>query len=154
MASRVEAVVVINEFSSGTTSDWVELFNNGAEPVDLTGYRLRDSTTSNKKDLSGSLGPGGWLSFGFSNYLNNSGDVVKLVQIVGESETGIDEVSYGEESDICAPAAAEAVGRKPDGVGSFVRLAAATRDAANVADELPCATPTPSPTPTATPTQT
>src|SRR3989338_1251843 len=87
--------VVINEFSSGTTSDWAEIYNNGTENVDLVNYKLRDSETYNK-DLSGNLAPGQFVSFNLSNRLNNSGDIIRLIQIVDGAETILEQIAYGD----------------------------------------------------------
>ena len=40
--------LVINEFSSGTTSDWIELYNAGTEEVDLAKYKFLDSENHEK----------------------------------------------------------------------------------------------------------
>lgn len=150
------AQVVINEFSSGTTSDWVELYNTATESADLSTFRLRDSTASNKKDLSGSLVAGGFLSFPFSNYLNKDGDVVKLIELVGGDEVIVEEIAYGDTGGVCAPSTTESIGRYPNGSSTIVRFSSQTRDFSNdSAAQNPCPTLTPSPTPTPslTPTQ-
>ncbi len=55
----VFADVYINEFSSSTSNDdWIELFNDGTEDVDLAKYRIRDDTESNKLELNGILAAG------------------------------------------------------------------------------------------------
>lgn len=148
LAKPVIAQVKINEFSSDT-SDWIEIFSTSAETIDLTNYRLRDSTDSNKKDLSGSLLPGNFLSISFSNYLNKDTDSIKLIVVSGGVETIIDEVAYGGQDNICAPNSVQSIGRKPDGTGGFVRFSSQTQGVSNTAAEEPC--PLPSPSPAASP---
>lgn len=60
--------------------EWVELYNDSDASVDITGYTIRDSTTSNKQILSGIIPPQSYFTFSFdNNFLNNTtADVVKL----------------------------------------------------------------------------
>jgi len=147
-ATPIFAQVVINEFSSGSTSDWVELFfaSNATESADLSLYQLEDSG-SNIKTLSGLISPGGFSVTSWSNRLNNAGDTIKLVQKSNNSV--IDQISYGDDGKICAPSVDKSIGRSSDGGGSFVRFASQTQGSSNTAQQEAC--PTPSPTPEATP---
>jgi len=148
------AQVVINEFFSSTTSDWIEFYNTGTESAQLSGLRVRDSTT-NKKNLSGELAPGGFLIVTFSNWLNNEGDVVKLVKIIGENEELIEEIPYGIAGGLCSSGTDGSIGRFPDGSATIVRFIQHTQGASNnTAQEDPCPTPTPTPTLTPTPVPT
>lgn len=73
--SATTAQVVINEFSCanqnviadnfGEFEDWIELYNSGATPVDLTGYYLSDSKNNTTKwpIPSGVLNPGAFRIF-------------------------------------------------------------------------------------------
>lgn len=154
--SPIYAGVVINEFSSSTTNDWVELFNTdqATNSADLSKYRLRDSSSTNKKDLTGTLAPGAFISFSFGRDLNNSGDTVKLLKVEGGSETIIDQVSYGSAEGICAPESEfSSIGRSPDGVGSFVKFSQLSRDSSNNKNIESCQTSTISPTPSSEPTK-
>jgi len=153
---EIHAEVKINEFSSGTTSDWIEIYNlSTTESVDLSEYRLRDSTASNKKDLSGSLATESFISISFSNYLNKDGDLVKFIKVLPDSsEEIIDQIGYGDSGDICEPDSNQSIGRSPDGSGNFMRFDSQTEGASNTAGEAPCPSPIPSPSPTPTPTPT
>jgi len=89
--------------------EWVEVFNAGTEPVDITGWRLRDavSDSSWRFGFSGVLEPGeffvvygneaydwedanGFAKNGLS--LNNAGDTVTLVS--DDLTTVVDMVAY------------------------------------------------------------
>ncbi len=145
--SLVQADVVINEFSSGSTSDWIEVYNSG-DTADLSFYKLRDSGT-NVKDLDGEIGPGAFVSFSFSNWLNNTGDTVRLMRVSDGGEEEVDHITYGE-GGICAPSASQTIGRQPDGSAAIVRFSSGSQNASNNSStQEPC--PTPSPTPTLTP---
>lgn len=156
LSSPCFAQVVINEFSSASSSDWVELYNSGTDSVSLSSYRLRDSTSANKKDLLGTIASGGFLSFDFANYLNKGGDTIKLFQMVGGDETLMDGVSYGGSGqDVCVPEEGQFAGRFPNGAQDWVRFATSTRDLSNNEASInPCSTSTPTLTPSPTPTPT
>ena len=49
--NRKASAVVINEFSFGAESGWVELHNRGSEPVSLRGYRLVTKGKSGNREL-------------------------------------------------------------------------------------------------------
>ncbi len=147
---QVSAEMVINEFSSGTTTDWVEIYNTGTVSAQLSGFRIGDSTSSNKKDLSGELGAREFQVVTFSNWLNNDGDVVKLIRVVGEKEELLEEMPYGSAGGLCTPTGSGSIGRFPDGGSSIVRFLDNTQGVSNNgAQEDLC--PTPTPTPTSTP---
>lgn len=141
----VHAQVVINEFSSGTTDDWVELYNVGTASANLSEYRLRDSTVTNKKDLSGSLDGNAFISFDFSNYLNNTGDKIQLFKILGDNQELVNEITYGSSGGICAATESQSIGRQPDGGSTIVLFSATTRNAANTSSNQTCSSPTPTP---------
>jgi len=146
------AAPLINEFSSGTTSDWVELYNEGSETIDLSLYRLRDLTATNKKDLSGNLDPGDFATFDWSNKLNNAGDLIKLVLISDESI--VDQTTYGDQGGIDAPDSTQTGGRKNDGGSQWVLFNSSSKGSSNNSSEVyvpPTPTNTPVPTPTKTP---
>src|SRR3989344_8980048 len=103
----VSAELVINEFVSDTEGtstdpDWVEIYNNGSDDADLSLYRLRDGTDTNKLDLSGMISSQGFASFDWSNRLNKTGDAISLVKISDSSL--VDKVSYGDQgNNVSAP---------------------------------------------------
>lgn len=88
--------LVINEFYAlGDTSnpDWIELYNNSDQTVNLEGYVIRDSTESNKIDLDGAICAKSFRKFDFSNRLNKDGDRIRLLDS-DSSSTPIDEIEY------------------------------------------------------------
>jgi hypothetical protein len=149
---NVFAQVVINEFSSSTSDDWVELYSS--EDVDISGWILRDSASSEVKTLPASIfiGPSSskFYVIDASNRLNLDTDTVKIFK--SDDSTLVDQITYGGDGNICAPNGDQTIGRLPDGTGSFVRFASATKGSENIASVDPCPTPTPSPSPTTTPT--
>lgn len=146
------AALYINEFSSGTTSDWVEIYNSDTNSVDLSLYILRDSTVTNKLDLSGSIGANGFATFEWSNRLNNPGDTIKL--LLSADESVIDQVVYGE-GGLQAPQDTQTAGRNPDGSSNVVLLSFSTKGVSNnTATSVPTATLTPTNSPTSTNTPT
>lgn len=150
-ASEASAQVVINEFSPSTLKDWVEIHNTNDSLVDLSVYRIRDTTDNNKKDLFGSLEAGGVVSFDFGRSLNKDGDTVKLILVDGENETLVDSISYGGDGNLCLPSEQGSIGRAPDGSSTIERFSIHTRDFLNGTSNLdPCPSPTPETTPTPT----
>lgn len=149
--------VVINEFFSNGSSDWVEIFNKSSNPVDLSIYRLRDGSATNKINLSGSIGSNGFVTFPWGDKLNNGGDSIKLVLASDESII-IDQVGYGNAgSDVVAPSINQTAGRQTDGDGSWVLFSSGSKGTPNSSSQLaptPTIEPTSSPTPTKTPTPT
>lgn len=145
-ASDVSAQVVINEFSSWESSgDWVELYSD--EDVDISGWILRDtaSTVVNTIPSEISIGPSTSKFFiiGAKNRLNKNEDIIKLYK--EDDSTLVNQVSYGDEADVCVPNQGQSAGRFPDGTGSFVRFASHTEGTTNTSSQDPCPTPTPEP---------
>ncbi len=95
--------VVINEFSSATSPEWVELKNTTNSPLDLSGWKLTQLTTPqgtpNEVDLlsiSGTIPAGGVLAFDVgSGKLNSGGDSIGLY----DADTLIDRITYGTVTD-------------------------------------------------------
>lgn len=153
--SSIFATPLINEFSSADSSDWIEIYNSGADTIDLSLYRIRDLTTNNKLDLSGSLSPSGFAAFDWSNKLNNGGDLIKL--ILTSDELIVDQVTYGDQGGLTAPSSTQTGGRQPDGGSSWMIFASSSKNSSNNSSSVfspPTATPTKTPTPTKSPTPT
>lgn len=140
---------VINEFSSSTSDDWLEIYNPDATPADLSLYRIRDSTENNKLDLSGSLMPQGFIVFEWSNKLNNAGDIIKLVLISDNSS--IDQITYGNQGGLIVPEVNQSAGRISDGAPNWTVFSSPSKGSSN--NSSPAFTP-PTPTPSKTPTPT
>lgn len=148
-----DAALLINEFSSSTTSDWVELINMGTEELDLSEYLIMDEDNNKVSNMSGVLEAGEIISFGFSNRLNNAGDIVRLYYVGSDTKELVDEIPYGRPGQVCLPSVEGSIGRYPDGSSTIERFEVHTRDLSNDDAKLaPCPTPTPIPTNTQSPT--
>lgn len=146
-----QAAVVINEFSSTTSEDWVELYNTATDSADLSEYRLRDSTDTNSKDVPGTIAGGGFSVISFSNYLNIDGDTVRLVN--KNDNSTVDSVSYGSGKTVCAASGSQTIGRSSDGGGSFTLFSTGSKGSTNNGTQT-TSCPAPTPTPVATPNPT
>jgi len=127
LVSRASAVIVINEVLTNPTlpaRDGIELFDNGATPVDLGGWYLTD-TDANLTLFQIPFGividAGAYLVFdesalGFS--LSANGESVFLTDADGF--TIVDQISFG-----AAPPGVS-YGRSPNGTGPVVLLESVT----------------------------
>jgi hypothetical protein len=122
----VPGSVLINEFSANNGTDWVEIYNTTGSSIDLTDWKIRDTTASNKVDLSGSIAPSGILSFDFGTNLNADTDTVKLVDDI---DTVIDSVSYP--GDVAVPTSGKYAARATDGAAAWELRSTATKGASN-----------------------
>lgn len=120
----VAEAIRINEVNSNT--DWVELVNIGNEPIDISGYRLKDDTDSRTFAFpSGTVVPAnGFLvveetQFGFGLGAN---DMVRF--IAPDNVTIIDSFAW-------TGHASTTYGRCPDGTGAFGVSSTITKGAAN-----------------------
>lgn len=132
--SALFSSVCINEFQTtslaGGTDDWIELFNRGGAPVDLSGMFLSDNRTTNLKYRipNGTvLGAGQYVVFdeltlGFS--MSSSGEVIVL--------TAPDSVSGLDFRDFTQQTADVSEGRAPDGTGSWAKFPAPTKGTTNI----------------------
>lgn len=124
--------VVLNEIeSNGDATDWIEIYNKGTLPVDISGWYVTDDDTSRlDKGKTTPLPEGTILEPGgcyvFDQYVNfNFGlgapDEVNLFDSTG---TLVEKYSWSEH-------AAGVYARVPDGTGSFIDTAVSTKGAAN-----------------------
>lgn len=154
--TSVVAKLLINEFSSFTSDDWVELYNDGVEPVTLSEFTLRDSSATNRLDLDGTLFPYTVIAVDFSNYLNKPGDTIKIVAKSDENKIE-DEITYGTAA-IPVPGENQSTGRKTNGSGEWSLFASFTKGSSNetaiAIQPLPTVTTTPTTAPTLTKTPT
>ena len=116
--------IALNEFMPmpAVGNEWVELYNNGDESVDVDGWYIADATGHRRKinkehtkDNSTAIESKGFLVVqGYSNFsLNNDGDTVKLFNAKGDL---IDSYKYkAKEVSI-----GKTIARNPDGVGDWV----------------------------------
>ncbi len=163
--SIVAAQVVINEFSSNSSPDWVEVYNKSEDEIDLSNYTLSDSSASgNTKNFSCILKPKGFYVVEWSNKLDNAGDIIYLKK----DGSIVDCVSYGdgngklcdgaESVNLPAPEVGQSGARKADGENNWL-ISEQTKGYSNIVSQKPeevptCVLPTPTPTQALTPTPT
>ncbi|MEK7546793.1 MAG: peptidoglycan-binding protein [Patescibacteria group bacterium] len=97
--------VVINEFSSASDPEWVELLNTTASPVDLTGWTIQDLANPQLLSDLGTIPANGIVVFEHaSGWLNNTPDT-ETITIFDDTDTPIHSVSYGSDPgvDVSAP---------------------------------------------------
>lgn len=87
IVKSVSAAVILNEFSSKSSTEWVELLNTDADnSVNLSGYTLKNGSGTILKTLSGTLPRQGMLTFDFSpSTLNDDGDCLVLWDNIGSA---------------------------------------------------------------------
>jgi hypothetical protein len=98
-----------NDDYDSMEDEWIEIYNDGFDPVDITGWRLRDavSDSSWRYGFEGVIEAGGIIvvygneayaweeANGFPKYglsMNNSGDTMTLVE--ADLTTVVDQVTY------------------------------------------------------------
>ncbi len=140
------ADVVINEFSSNSSDEWIELYNTSSSPIDLTGWQLSDASNP-PEPLSGTIAANGFFVFDKpgGGWLNNSGgDTITLKDAASSVQ---DSITYGQSgSPVGTPDADKSAGRTPNGSSVWTNNLTWTKLANN-----PSPTPTPTPTPTSAP---
>src|SRR3989344_585222 len=143
------ADVVINEFLvDPDSSQWVELYNKGASPIDIGSWFIDDNGGSQKFTIpSGTLiNPSEYKIFesGFFNLNRATSDTVQLLNGVSLE----DSYSY-----TTGPGPNKSYGRDADGVGEWAIFNSPTKGSTNNSSApMPVPTSTPSPTPTSSPT--
>ena len=115
--------IVINEFSSHSNPEWVELYNKDNSSASLAGWKLlfdnntpaQTYTFSDSDSISGN----DFLKIEKTNWLNNSGDTITLKD---PSDNIVDEILYGDEtgSNLTAPGGSQSGSRCPNGTGSWI----------------------------------
>lgn len=137
--SHLFSPVCINEFSTtglaDGVDDWVEIYNRGTQPVDISGYFLSDDAEDLTKWCfpQGTILPvGGFIvvdetQLGFS--FTSSGDEV-IVLTAADSNTVLDYYDYGPQM------AARSHGRYPDGASTWCFFNTPTKGSANVQTRL------------------
>lgn len=94
---------------SARDDEWIEIWNQGATPVDLSSFFVTDADTTERFAFTGSLAPGELrLVFGAQAVewqrangrsvaglsLNNAGDTVRLWRVVGPDTVLVDAYAY------------------------------------------------------------
>lgn len=146
ISSSVRAEIFINEFSYQSGSDWVELYNSECEQLNLEGWKIKDSTESQYKSLSGTISGKDILSFDLTFLNNATADKIRLFppdnQTVLVQEVSIPIVGAVTTSDF------QSVGLDTDGGSVWKVFDPNTKNQRNSSTlEEPCPTPTVSPTP-------
>ena len=82
-ASFAHATIFINEFCPKCDPEWVELYNDSDEAVNLSGWEIQDGNTQSSDDLTltGEILPHGFTTFDHpKGWLNDTspGDTVKF----------------------------------------------------------------------------
>jgi hypothetical protein len=123
------APIRINEVESsgGTPTDWIELVNNGAEPVDVSGMILKDDDDARTLAIAAgtTLPAGGHLAVDVDvdgGFGLGGADSARLY--AADGTTLIDTFSWTEH-------AATSYGRCPDGTGEFAATTESTKGAVN-----------------------
>ena len=124
--------VVINEVeSNGDATDWVELINTGAGPVDVSGWILKDDNDSRTLAIPAGtvLAPGAFLAVDVDPVPGGFGlggaDMIRVFE--PGATTPVDSYAW-------TAHAATTYGRCPDGTGAFVTTLASTKGAANACE--------------------
>jgi len=131
-ASTTSAQVVINEFSSSDSNDWVELY--ALEKTDISGWILDDEGTKTNIRVI----PANTIidtdiktiylidSDFVKDRLNNSGDIITLYK--SDGMTIVDQISYGNKGGVCSPNMGESAGRYPDSNATIERFKSPTKE--------------------------
>jgi parallel beta-helix repeat protein len=111
--------IVINEFLADpgiSGKEWIELYNPANSAVNLTGWTINDTESSEKVikifASSDNISAGGYLVVEFTDKLNNGGDGIKLLK----NGVVIDQVAYGTAGEAPKPSTNESAGRSPNGM--------------------------------------
>lgn len=148
LSSRVSAAIVINEFSYQTSSDWVELYNSDCENVNLEGWKIKDSTESQFKSLTGVIQGKSVTVFDLTFLNNSTPDKIRLFSPDSLSQ------SYTEVSipiqDFTPVNSTQTIGLEVDGVEGWKIFDTNSKNELNSvlgnANQNNCPTPTPTPT--------
>lgn len=123
LPAAVEAVNVNEVESNGDATDWVEVVNTGAAPVDVSGWVLRDNDDASSTAIPAgtTLAAGAHLAVDTSFGLGGA-DKARL--FLADGVTLVDSYEW-------TAHASTTYGRCPDGTGAFATTSASTRGAAN-----------------------
>lgn len=122
--------VVVNEIeSNGDTTDWIELKNTSSEPVDVSGWSIKDNDDSRdfRVPAGTSIEPGAYLVVDDSQFGFGLGkeDQARVFDAAGAL---VDAYSWAQHAEV-------SYARLPDGVGEFAQTTASSRGAANDVEE-------------------
>lgn len=149
-ASLTRAQIVINEVSSVSSPEWVELYNTSSNSATLKEYSIDFGVDSQKKFFcdADQIMPNGYkLILLTSSWLNNAGDTVNLRR----GDDLVDSVTYGTSSLAKPNSDTESITRSPDGSSNWIKTNQQTKEGDPVSFDCPTPTPSPTNTPTSTP---
>lgn len=119
--------IVVNEVE--TAADWIELTNAGSEPVDISGFQVKDNADDHIAVIPAGtvLAAGGFYAVdtnvGEADFGLGAADSARV--FTADGVTLLDSYSWTAHP-------APSYGRCPDGTGSFTTTVAASKNAANV----------------------
>ncbi|KRB77014.1 hypothetical protein ASE01_09630 [Nocardioides sp. Root190] len=130
LPAEIDAVNINEVESNGDTTDWIELVNTGAAPVDVSGWILRDNdnTSAATVPAATTLAAGGHLAVdtdvatGSTDFGLGAADQARL--FLPDGVTLVDSHQW-------AAHALTTYGRCPDGTGDFALTEGGTKGAAN-----------------------
>lgn len=138
--SGVSGSVVINEFSSYGSSDWVELYNTTANPVTLAGWQIRDQAGMSVSLAADAVSGHGYYVVTLpSDFLNDTTDTIRLLD---DTSAEISALTYAAGSAILPSESGKSTARTQDG-GAVWTAGVPTKGMSNVIpDVVPPAPPT------------
>lgn len=147
-SDKVLAAIFINEFSYQSSSDWVEIYNSDCTEINLDGWKIKDSTESQYKSLSGTILPKSVAVFDITFLNNTTPDKIRLFSpdnlTVPFSEILIPIAGITTSSDI------QSVGLELDGLAGWKLFDTNSKNLLNSPISEPCPIPSVTPTPQAT----
>lgn len=144
--TRVKAQIVINELSSASNPEWVEIYNMGLENLSLKDYSLNFGTESQTRNFcdNDSIEAKAYKIINTSRWLADDGDVVTL----RSGDDIVDTIGYGSGYPLGKIAASASIGRSPDGSGNWVVLSVPSPSGGIVSFDCPDSTAPATPTST------
>jgi hypothetical protein len=156
-APKVFAQVVINEVSSASDPEWVEIYNISSDSASLKNYSINFGSDSQNKffcDTENISGNAYKIISLSSHWLADGGDTVTFKN----GDDAVDSIAYGTGHTLKSPTSTGSISRSPDGSSNWILLTASTQQGDIVSFDCPTPTPTtspsPSPSPSSTPTLT
>lgn len=147
-SSGVFASIFINEFTYQISSDWVELYNSECTSVSLDGWKIRDSTDSQFKTLSGTISPKGVISFDMTFLNNSTPDSIRLFS-PENTNNPYSQIAIPIQ-DVITSSENQSVGLEVDGGNNWKVFETNTKNSLNSVDSQACPEVTTTPTPQAT----
>jgi len=143
--------IKINEVSPVSNPEWIELYNNSDESVDISNWKLVDEANHIKIISNTTISAHGYFVYSTpSGWLNNSDH--ETITLKNFSNEIIDSIIYGNGGIIGIPNENKSIGRYPDGSTNWVDLSWSQGNSNIMIAITSTASPTISLAPTQTPT--